>query len=89
VLVDLADLPPEAVETVDLIDAGGPFPYSDDGETFLNCAGLLPERGVGYRVYTVETPGSVDDGPRRIVTGAGDELYWTDDRYESFREIER
>jgi len=90
VLVDLADLPPEAVETVDLIDAGGPFPYSDDGETFLNSAGLLPEREVGhYRVYTVETPGSVDDGRRRIVTGADDELYWTDDRYRSFREIER
>lgn len=90
VLVDLADLPTEAAETVELIDAGGPFPYTDDGETFLNSAGLLPEREVGYyQVYTVETPGSVDEGPRRIVTGADGELFWTADRYESFSRVER
>ena len=89
-IVDLEDLPPEAAETVELIDAGGPFPYSDDGETFLNSAGLLPDRESGYyQVYTVETPGAVDEGPRRIVTGGDDELYWTDDRYQSFRLIER
>ncbi len=89
-VVELADLSPEAVSTVELIDAGGPFPYSDDGETFLNSAGLLPERETGYyQVYSVDTPDSVEPTPRRIVTGAGGELYWTDDHYESFRRIRR
>ena len=65
-----------------LIEGGGPFPYSDDGETFLNSAGLLPAREPGYyRVYTVETPGSVEPTSRRIVTGTDGELYWTDDLY--------
>jgi ribonuclease T1 len=89
-VVALADLPPEAAETVDLIDAGGPFPYADDGETFLNSAGLLPEQEPGYyRVYTVETPGSDEPTSRRVVTGQVDEFYWTDDLYTSFRRIER
>ena len=89
-VVALADLPPEAAETVDLIDAGGPFPYADDGETFLNSAGLLPEREPGYyRVYTVETPASDEPTNRRVVTGQVDEFYWTDDLYTSFRRIER
>jgi ribonuclease T1 len=89
-LVDLADLPREAAETVELIDVGGPFPYADDGETFLNSAGLLPERETGYyRVYIVDTPGSAEPITRRIVTGADGELYWTDDHYETFRRITR
>ena len=86
----LADLPPEAIATLDLIDAGGPFPYSDDGETFLNSDGLLPERETGYyRVYTVETPDSDEPTTRRIVTGQVGEFYWTDDLYASFRRIQR
>ena len=88
-LVSLADLPPEASGTAALIESGGPFPYADDGETFLNSAGLLPEQETGYyRVYTVETPGSVEPTSRRIVTGTDGELYWTDDLYTSFRRIE-
>jgi len=89
-VVDLADLPPEAAQTVALIDAGGPFPYSDDGETFLNSAGLLPEHETGYyQVYTVDTPDSVEPTARRVVTGQVGEFYWTDDLYTSFRRIER
>jgi ribonuclease T1 len=88
-VVRLAALPPEAAETVALIEAGGPFPDTDDGETFLNSAGLLPERETGYyRVYTVEAPGSVEPTSRRIVTGTDGELYWTDDLYTTFRRIE-
>lgn len=83
--VALADLPPEAAETVALIDAGGPFPYEKDGATFGNREGLLPDRPNGYyREYTVETPGSPDRGARRIVAGEDGELYWTDDHYDSF-----
>ena len=88
-VVRLADLPPEAADTVALIEAGGPFPYADDGETFLNSAGLLPVREAGYySVYTVEAPGSAEPSTRRIVSGTDGELYWTDDLYESFRRIE-
>ena len=88
--VDLADLPPEASETVDLIDAGGPFPYDQDGSTFGNYEGVLPDRERGYYAeYTVETPGSPDRGARRIVAGDGGQLYWTEDHYDSFERIAR
>ena len=89
-LVALDDLPPEAADTVRLIDSGGPFPYDRDGATFGNREGLLPDEGFGYyREYTVETPGSDDRGARRIVGGDEDELYWTADHYASFARIER
>ena len=89
--VRLADLPPQAADTVALIDRGGPFPYPGrDDETFGNFEGLLPERPRGhYREYTVPTPGSDDRGARRIVAGAGGELYWTADHYASFERIVR
>lgn len=89
--VDLADLPPEAVDTVALIDAGGPFPYpGKDGSTFGNFEGVLPDRERGYYAeYTVETPGLDHRGARRIVAGDGGELYWTEDHYESFERIRR
>ena len=82
------DLPPEALETLRLIDRGGPFPYRQDGGTFFNRERHLPPRPSGYyREYTVETPGSSDRGPRRIVTGAGGEAYYTSDHYATFRLI--
>ncbi|TWH01330.1 ribonuclease T1 [Nocardioides sp. J9] len=89
--VDLADLPREAAETVDLIDAGGPFPYPrNDDQSFGNFEGLLPDRPRGYyREYTVETPGLSHRGARRIVAGDGGELYWTEDHYQSFERIRR
>ena len=88
--VALGDLPPEAAETVELIDAGGPFPYDEDGSRFGNYEGILPdEHDDYYEEYTVETPGSDDRGARRIVRGAGGELYWTEDHYESFERIWR
>ena len=88
--VALDDLPPEAADVVALIDQGGPFPYNQDGSTFGNFEGLLPDREDGYyREYTVETPGSEDRGARRIVGGAEGELYWTEDHYESFEVIRR
>lgn len=87
-LVDLAALPPEATETLRLIDVGGPFPYRQDGAVFENREGILPEADRGYyHEYTVETPGSADRGARRIVVGNQGEAYWTDDHYASFRRI--
>ncbi|HWJ09216.1 MAG TPA: ribonuclease domain-containing protein [Nocardioides sp.] len=89
--VDLADLPPEAAETVALVDAGGPFPYpGKDGSTFGNFEGVLPDRERGYYAeYTVETPGLDHRGARRIIAGDGGELYWTEDHYVSFERIRR
>lgn len=85
-----ARLPREAQETIGLIDAGGPFPYSQDGTTFGNRERLLPLQPQGYyREYTVITPGSRDRGARRIVAGRGGELYYTDDHYDSFRRVVR
>ncbi|MCB1945403.1 MAG: ribonuclease, partial [Thauera sp.] len=43
-----AGLPPEAIETLALIQRGGPFPYRKDGTTFQNRERLLPARPRGY-----------------------------------------
>ena len=83
-------LPPEAIATLQAIDAGGPFPYDRDGTVFQNREGLLPQRPRGYyREYTVETPGSRDRGARRIVVGGDppEVYYYTEDHYRSFRPI--
>ncbi|MDD2251984.1 MAG: ribonuclease domain-containing protein [Dehalococcoidales bacterium] len=81
-------LPPEAIDTLQLIKDGGPFPFRQDGTTFHNFEGLLPEKPSGYyREYTVITPGSSDRGARRIVSGQAGEYYYTDDHYASFKLI--
>ncbi|SOD88043.1 ribonuclease domain-containing protein [Streptomyces sp. Ag109_G2-15] len=83
-------LPAEARQTLALIDKGGPFPYARDGVVFGNFEGLLPKHQRGYyHEYTVKTPGSRDRGARRIVTGQGGEIYYTDDHYNSFRAVLR
>ena len=86
-----AGLPPEAIETLALIQRGGPFPYRKDGTTFQNRERLLPTKPRGYyREYTVPTPGARDRGARRIVTGGNppEVFYYTADHYSSFRQIE-
>lgn len=86
-----AGLPPEAIETLALIQRGGPFPYRKDGTTFQNRERLLPTKPRGfYREYTVPTPGSRDRGARRIVAGGNppEVFYYTADHYSSFRQIE-
>ncbi|MFV6030150.1 ribonuclease domain-containing protein [Streptomyces sp. NPDC056264] len=86
--VRAADLPPEARKTLGLIARGGPYPYAKDGAVFSNFERILPREPRGYyREYTVRTPGERDRGARRIVTGRNGEIYWTDDHYESFREV--
>ncbi|MER5732052.1 ribonuclease [Streptomyces sp. NPDC002138] len=80
-------LPSQAHDTLDLIDAGGPFPYSQDGVVFQNREHLLPSHTTGYyHEYTVITPGSPTRGARRIITGQQtNEDYYTADHYASFR----
>ena len=87
-LVALVALPPEAAETMARIATDGPFPYRQDGATFENREGILPDADDGYyHEFTVETPGSADRGARRIVIGNQGEAYWTDDHYGSFWRI--
>ena len=89
-VVQVAELPPEARETLARIETGGPFPYRQDGAVFQNREGLLPDHAQGYyREYTVPTPGEDDRGARRIVAGANGERYWTADHYASFAWIAR
>ncbi|MEU6278611.1 ribonuclease domain-containing protein [Streptomyces populi] len=82
-------LPSQAYDTLDLIDSGGPFPYSQDGAVFQNREGVLPSRSTGYyHEYTVITPGSSTRGARRIVTGKKTlEDYYTSDHYVTFKLI--
>lgn len=88
----VADLPPEARETLAAIRRGGPFRYEKDGTVFGNREGLLPRRERGYYTeYTVRTPGARDRGARRIVAGgdprSSGEYYYTADHYRSFNRI--
>lgn len=86
-------LPGEALDTLQLIARGGPFPHRQDGATFQNRERLLPSQPRGwYREYTVRTPGSRDRGARRIIAGGAMpdgrrpvEFFYTDDHYRSFR----
>lgn len=94
--VVLAELPPEARTTLDLIKKGGPFPYRRDGTMFGNREHRLPQRPRGYySEYTVPTPGARNRGARRIIAGRGPhgdpatsgEYYYTGDHYETFQRI--
>ncbi|WP_327720225.1 ribonuclease [Streptomyces sp. NBC_00490] len=80
-------LPSQAHDTLDLIEQGGPFPYSQDGAVFQNREGVLPSQSSSYyHEYTVITPGSSTRGARRIVTGQKtQEDYYTADHYATFK----
>lgn len=82
------ELPPEARQTLRLIERGGPFPHRRDGVVFANREQRLPLKPRGYyHEYTVPTPGRRDRGARRIVAGEAREYYYSDDHYVSFRKI--
>lgn len=90
---DLTSLPAEASDTLDLIHSGGPFPYDQDGTVFQNREGILPSESTGYyHEYTVKTPGSPDRGARRLIGGGAlttpQYVYYTDDHYASFCEVD-
>ena len=86
--VPVQELPLEARAALELIKAGGPFPYRQDGRVFSNREKLLPAKDRGYyREYTVRTPRARDRGARRIVAGREGEYYYTADHYRSFKRI--
>jgi ribonuclease T1 len=87
-----AQLPPEAVTTLNAIAAGGPYPYAKDGVVFGNFERLLPAHRRGYyHEYTVPTPRARNRGARRIVCGGPprriDNCFYSDDHYNSFKRI--
>ncbi|MFP6556952.1 ribonuclease [Paraburkholderia sp. B3] len=90
--VATAQLPPEAVNTLGLIAADGPYPYEKDGVVFGNYERMLPSHRRGYyHEYTVPTPHARNRGARRIVCGGPlrrtDNCYYSDDHYASFKRI--
>lgn len=85
-------LPGEARGTLNLIAAGGPYPYAKDGAVFGNFERLLPARPRGYyHEYTVSTQRARNRGARRIVCGGPprrtDNCFYTGDHYNSFKRI--
>ncbi|RNL80458.1 guanyl-specific ribonuclease Sa [Nocardioides marmorisolisilvae] len=86
--VVVTELPPDAVRTINLILAGGPFPHPEDGSTYDNGDLLLPRADAGYyRGYTVLVQGAPDDERQRIVRGRDGDLYYTDDGGKTFEAI--
>ena len=87
--IAVADLPPEAQQTLHEIERGGPFAYARDGVVFGNYEHELPKRPRGYyHEYTVRTPGKRNRGIRRIVAGGAGEYYYSPDHYQTFRRIQ-
>jgi ribonuclease T1 len=88
-LVDLEDLPYEALDVINAIEADGPFEYDRDGIVFQNRERILPSRQRGYyHEYTVRTPGESDRGARRLITGDDGSLFYTRDHYQSFVQVD-
>jgi len=86
--IKVDQLPPEARQTLVLIQRGGPFPYRRDGVEFQNRERRLPPQTSGYyREYTVPTPGSHDRGPRRLIAGQQRDYYYTENHYRSFLRV--
>jgi len=88
-VINQAELPPQARETLRLITEGGPFPYPRDGIPFGNYEKRLPLRPRNYyREYTVPTLGERNRGARRIISGDRGERYYTPDHYRHFWRIQ-
>ncbi|MDB5776726.1 MAG: ribonuclease [Herbaspirillum sp.] len=90
--IAVAELPPEARQTLAAIERGGPFPYPKDGVVFGNYEKILPLHKRGYyREYTVRTPYARNRGAKRIIAGGepAHEFFYTSDHYASFRRIEK
>jgi hypothetical protein len=78
--IDYDQLPLQAQQTIDLIIAGGPFPFREDNTEFRNNFRDLPNGQ--YREFTVPTPGVRNRGARRIVARSSGILFFTACHYE-------
>ena len=88
-IISVAELPPQARDTLRAIRQGGPFAYPRDGVVFGNYERTLPKRPRGYyHEYTVKTPGARNRGARRIISGEPGEYYYTADHYKIFKRIQ-
>ena len=94
--IDYQKLPPEARDVIARIKMHGTFEFKQDGKTFQNREGILPQQPRGYyQEYTVITPAAKNRGARRIVAGKGTtgdvatagEFYYTADHYRSFYRV--
>lgn len=87
--MQIKNLPDEANETLTRIKSGGPFPYDKDGTVFRNREKKLPMREDPeyYSEYTLKTPGVYNRGARRLVIGKNGEIYYTEDHYQTFKEL--
>ena len=75
-------------DTLRRVLRGPPFPHRRDGVAFQNREHRLPRRDPGWWLeYTVETPGTVDRGARRLVVGSDGEVWYTADHYRSFARL--
>ncbi|HEU5355485.1 MAG TPA: ribonuclease domain-containing protein [Actinocrinis sp.] len=84
-VLTVSQLPSQAIETLRLVAAGGPYPYTEDDTVYGNYSGALPRERYGYyHEFTVVTPGSATRGARRVVTGSAGEDYYTPDHYVTF-----
>ncbi len=92
--IAVQQLPNEARQTLERIEAGGPFPYEKDGTRFGNYERILPQQQRGYyREYTVKSQNSRNRGAKRIICGgdqrAANDCYYTEDHYNSFKRISK
>lgn len=92
--IAVAELPKEAQAVLLQIKNGGPFSYEKDGAVFGNYEKILPLQKRGYyHEYTVATPRARSRGARRLITGgqptSTDEIYYTDDHYQSFKKLKK
>lgn len=75
-------------ETIDRINRGESYNHRNDGTTFRNDKGFLPELEFGsYTEYVHPTPGVNHAGMQRIVIDPSGETYYTPDHYSTFFRI--
>lgn len=86
--VSIKNLPMEAEDILLKVRSSFAFAHKRDGIIYKNREGLLPEQSLGYyREYTVPTVDAQNRGTRRLVIGSDREVYYTDDHYQTFRQV--
>ncbi|MCA9781660.1 MAG: hypothetical protein KC800_33310 [Candidatus Eremiobacteraeota bacterium] len=78
-------LPPEAQQTIDIINSGNTYSRRRNNIVFHNREGALPEQEDGYyREWTVRERGQTGRKKKRFVIGSHNELFYTTNHYKSF-----